>query len=115
MRHQLLDDLAVLLAGELEQLLRLATTEQLVRVAADDLGQVRGDDRAAGSTTVQPAASARGAIGGDDPLGRQPERGLAHALAGERGGGGRRWVDGQKAPGAQTSPSATLTPEMSTR
>ena len=46
-RDQLLDDLRVLLAGDVEQLLRLAAAEQVVRVAADELGEVGRDHRGA--------------------------------------------------------------------
>ena len=54
LRHQLLDDLRMALGERLEQPLHLLASEQLVGVAADQLGQVRDhhrrrvDDRVAG-------------------------------------------------------------------
>ena len=113
MRDQLLDDLRVVLAGEVEQLLGLAAAEQLGGVAADELGEV-GRDHGDGSTTVQPAASARSRSDGSIHFAGRPKVGsVVISPCSGRGAGRSDRSRARGAPGRR--PRRRATPEISTR
>src|SRR5579884_3503680 len=95
---QLLDDLRTSLGHLVEELLHFLAAEQLVRVPADHLGEVRDDH--GGRVDHGVAGELRAlALGGRDPEGVEPEGRLACRDPGH-GRGHRAGVDGEERPRA---------------
>ena len=81
---------------DVEQLLRLAAAEQVVRVAADELGEVRRDHRGAVDDGAAGGLGA-GALVLREPLRGQAERRLGRRLAGQVLGRGAGRIDREDA------------------